>query len=425
MTNIGDLHIQQEILPLFDFTHNDFSKETLIGLLSEPLSSTEEILLRQDILKGFVGNLASFENYSYSRVDLFEVYAFLTNYYDLDTSKKGFKLRLLLSEKERHKTRGRYIQLTLLLHKLQANYIKWIDTKIFPEIYKRELQSINHFLTSFNLTHYEELIREQRFKIKHIVEITKVISAKASKGEFKVFWKQYFLFEAYLSISKGISKHGFSFPTFNETGLSFKELYHPLLKQPVKNSFTITNNVILLTGPNMSGKSTFLKAIGLSVYLGHIGLGVPASKAEMPFFDSISTSINLNDDILSGYSHFMSEVMNLKKVVIEAAQDKKCFSVFDELFRGTNIEDAVAISGTTIKGLTQFKKSIFFISTHLHQLKEIEEVKSETISTYYFDCILVDNTPIFNYQLKKGWSELKIGQILFEKEGLNKLLNQP
>ena len=320
MTNISDLHIHQEILPLFDFTLNDFSKETLVALLHEPLSSIEEILLRQEILKGFIANLAILKNYSYSRIDLYEVHTFLTNYYDLDTSKKGLRLKLLLSEKERHKTRSKYIQLTLLLHKLQTNYLKGLNTKIFPEIYKREIQSINDFLTSFNLTYYEELIREQRFKIKHIIELTKVISAKANKGEFKEFWKRYFLFEAYLSISYAITKHSFSFPTFTDTALSFKELYHPLLKQPVKNSFTISDNVILLTGPNMSGKSTFLKAVGLSVYLGHVGLGVSASKAEMPFFDSIATSINLNDDILSGYSHFMSEVMNLKKVVIEAAQ---------------------------------------------------------------------------------------------------------
>jgi DNA mismatch repair protein MutS len=425
MTNVSDLHIQQEILPLFDFTLNDFSKTKLIDLLSETLSSTEEILVRQNILKGFIKNLAIFENYSYSRVDLFEVYTFLANYYDLDTQRKGFKLRLLLSEKERHQTRSKYIQLTLLLHKLQINYIKRMDIKVFPEIYKKELQSINDFFSAFNLPSYEELIREQRFKIRHIIELTKVISAKANNGEFVVFWRRYFLFEAYLSISMGITKHCFSFPIFTKSVLSFEELYHPLLKHPVKNTFILSNNVILITGPNMSGKSTFLKSIGLSVYLGHLGLGVAASKSEMPFFYSISTSINLSDDILSGHSHFMSEVMNLKKVVIDAAYDKKCFAVFDELFRGTNIEDAVEISSTTIKGLTQFKNSIFFISTHLHQLKEIEEVQSQAISTYYFDCGLVDNSPIFNYQLKKGWSDLKIGQILFEKEGLNKLLNKP
>ncbi|MCU7551180.1 hypothetical protein OCK74_18815 [Chitinophagaceae bacterium LB-8] len=423
MTNINDLHILQEVLPLFDFTHNDFSKEALVSIFKEPLSSTEEILYRQEVLKGFIANLDFLKDYSYSRVDLFEVYTFLGNYSAIETSIRGLKLRLLLSERERHQTMGRYIQVVLLFHKLQLYYLKRIDTKHFPEGYKREILSINDFLSSFNLVYYEELIREQRFKIKHVMELIGIISEKASRGELTSFWKRYFLFEAYLSISKAIAKHEFSFPTFSETALSFEQLYHPLLKEPVKNSFTTSNNVNLLTGPNMSGKSTFLKAVGLCVYLGHLGLGVPASKAEMPIFDCISISINLNDDIVSGYSHFMTEVMNLKKVVMQAVNGKKCFAVFDELFRGTNIEDAVEISGTTVKGLLGFKNSFFFISTHLHQLKEMAEVKTEMVATYYIDCGLRDQIPEFTYLLQRGWSDLRVGRILFEKEGLNEMLD--
>jgi DNA mismatch repair protein MutS len=191
---------------------------------------------------------------------------------------------------------------------------------------------------------------------------------------------------------------------------------------PVVNDFTTSNNVILLTGPNMSGKSTFLKAVSLCVYFGHIGIGVPALKAEMPFFTTIAVFINLNDDILNGYSHFMTEIMNLKNVISKSANNEKCFVVFDELFRGTNIEDAVEISTTTIKGLMKFKNSMFIISTHLHQLREVEAVKTNHIATYFFDCELKENIPQFTYKLKEGWSDLKVGRILFENEGLNKML---
>lgn len=422
MTNRNDLNILQEILPLFDFTHNDFSKETLISIIKEPLSSTEEILKRQEILKGFIINVDFLKDYSYSPMDLFEVYTFLGNYASIETSRRGLKLRLLLSERERHQTIGKYIQLVLLFHKMHFYYLRRIDIKYFPEDYKREILCINDFLSSFNLSYYEELIREQRFKIKHIVELISIISEKARRGELNAFWKRYFLFEAYLSISKAIVKYGFSFPIFSESVLSFEQLYHPLIKEPVKNSFSTNYNINLITGPNMSGKSTFLKAVGLCVYLGHLGLGVPAAKAEMPFFDCISISINLNDDIVSGYSHFMTEVVSLKKVVIQAANGKKCFAVFDELFRGTNIEDAVEISDTTIKGLLRFKNSFFFISTHLHQLKEMAEVKSGMVATYFVDCNLRDQIPEFTYLLQKGWSDLRVGRILFEREGLNEIL---
>lgn len=422
MTNIDDLHIQDEIFHLFDFTHNSFSKDVLIGILKEQLSSKQEIMLRQATLKGFIDCSNCLKDYSYSRGDLMEVHQFLHNYSPAE-SLNSLKLRLLLSEKLRHQTRRRYIQFVLLLHRLHTYYLKRLDLKFFPHHYKIELKSLDYFLSNFNLTYYDELIREERFKTKHIIELSKVISEQADNGEVKAFWKRYFLFEAYLSISKGILKHSFSFPTFSDKVISIQELYHPLLFQPVKNSFTTTKNVILLTGPNMSGKSTFLKAVSLCLYLGHVGLGVPASKAEMPFFDCISISINLKDDILSGYSHFMTEVINLKEVVMEEVNNKKCFAVFDELFRGTNIEDAVEISSTTIKGLTKFPDSFFFISTHLQQLKELDEVQQEIAATYYISCELKENTPIFTYQLKEGWSDLRVGRILFEKEGLNKMLN--
>ncbi len=104
----------------------------------------------------------------------------------------------------------------------------------------------------------------------------------------------------------------------------------------------------------------------------------------MPFFTTISAAINLTDSIVSGYSHFMSEIITLKNVLTEAAANAKCFAVFDELFRGTNIEDALEISTATINGLTKFTNSLFFISTHLHQLKEIEAIKTKKVATLLY-----------------------------------------
>jgi DNA mismatch repair protein MutS len=184
----------------------------------------------------------------------------------------------------------------------------------------------------------------------------------------------------------------------------------------------VTSPVTLLTGPNMSGKSTFLKSVSICVYLGHAGLAIPASKAVMPFFDSISVAINLTDSIVSGYSHFMTEVMTLKNVVNDAAKGHKCFAVFDELFRGTNIEDALEISRTTIRGLSHFRHCIFLISTHLHQLKEMDEIKNSKIAVCSIECTLTDNQPSFTYKLKSGWNDLKLGRILFEKQGLDEAL---
>ena len=170
----------------------------------------------------------------------------------------------------------------------------------------------------------------------------------------------------------------------------------------------------------MSGKSTFLKSVSLCVYLGNLGFGIPASKAEIPFCTDFSIGINKRDDILSGYSLFMTEIMSLKNILLKAVEGKRCFVVFDELFSGTNIEDALEICTTTINGVSFYSNSFFFISTHIQELKNLT---STNISTYYLDCEIINNTPTFTYKLKKGWSEIKVGRILFEKAGLNKLLN--
>jgi DNA mismatch repair protein MutS len=328
----------------------------------------------------------------------------------------------MFSEKERHQKKGKLILLILLFNKIQSAFTGKIDRKLFPEEYATELERINLFLIDFNLEHYESVFRKNKIRIRHIVELLAIITEKVTNGQVAEFWKRWFLFEAYLSVSDGIIRHGFVFPAFDDSTFSMEELYHPLLKNSVKNDLVAGRNVILLTGPNMSGKSTLLKALSLCVYLGHTGLAVPAAKATMPFFTTISVAINLTDSIVSGYSHFMSEIITLKNVLKDATNGVKCFAVFDELFRGTNIEDALEISTATIKGLVKFSNSLFFISTHLHQLKDMEEIRDGEVSTRFIECELKDNIPVFTYKLRDGWSDLRIGRILFEKEGLNTLL---
>jgi len=423
MTNINDLHIEDEILPLFDFTYNLYSGQEVRAIFTEPPGSKSAILYRQHVLKGFIGNREIVKEYSFSRFNLSDVYNFFESFSAVSFFGLHLRRRLMFSEKERHHKRGKLIMLILLFNKIYSTYLSKMDISLFPGEYATELKQINRFFVDFDLEHYESILRKKnKIRISHIVELTKTITEKVTNGQAASFWKRWYLFEAYLSISEGIIRHGFIFPSFEDSTFSIEGLYHPLIKNPVRNDIAARRNVILLTGPNMSGKSTFLKAVSLCVYLGHKGLAVPASKATMPFFTAISVAINLTDSIVSGYSHFMSEIITLKNVLTEAVENKKCFAVFDELFRGTNIEDALEISTATIKGLVKFTNSLFFISTHLHQLKDMEEIKNDKVATCFIECELHDNIPAFTYKLKDGWSDLKIGRILFEKEGLNDLL---
>ncbi|WP_317044704.1 MutS-related protein [Flavobacterium cyanobacteriorum] len=300
-------------------------------------------------------------------------------------------------------------------------YIKNLTIAAFPETYKDDIKKLDDFFNFLRLDYFEALIWSGGFKIKAIVAFIKLVSVHYNEGRIKVFEDAYTTFEAYISISLGTYKNKFTFPDITDNVLHLKDFYHPLLKEPVKNCFNPEANVTLLTGPNMSGKSTLLKALGICVYLANAGFPVPAAEAAIPKYDSIFVFINLNDDLQSGYSHFMTEVINLKQVVT-TAKSSRCFAVFDELFRGTNIEDAFEISETTLKGLLNYKNSMFLVSSHLHQLVTIPQITAGQIACHYLDCSLKDNNPAFTYQLKEGWTDIKIGKVLFEKEGLNEIL---
>ncbi|WP_224484705.1 MutS-related protein [Robertkochia aurantiaca] len=420
MNNLNDLNIDQEILPLFDYSLNIFTKNKILEILKNPLKSTEEISERQNILKGYSLNSKILNDYSYTVLYLNEVYYFLNDGKIDDLSQNRLKYKLFGSKQEKARYISKFNQLILFFHRLESRYFTRLKLASFPKEYASNIRRIIQFFSKFNLHKYEGLIREKRLKNNHIIELTQIINSLRQKKLLKPFWEDFFLFEAYLSISSGITKHNFSYPTFTEGHIKLHNFYHPLLENPVKNNLETSSNVIVLNGPNMSGKSTCLKAISLCIYFGHLGVGIPASEAEIPFCDYFSIEINRRDDILNGYSHFMTEILNLKNVAVQATNGRKCFAVFDELFSGTNVEDGLEICKTTINGLSKFVNSYFFISTHIQDLKHFSNGQ---IENYYIDCELTENKPTFKYQLKKGWSEIKVGRILFEKEGLNKLLN--
>lgn len=419
MNNLKDLNIEKELLPLFDFSLNSYARNEILKILNAPLDSIEKITERQNIFKGFTTNNDILKDYSYTVLYLNEIYLFLNSENSYDLPKQTLIYRLFASQSEKNRNISSFIQFILFFHRLQSRYFLRINLKNFPEVYQLNIKRILEFLANFNLNKYEQIIREKKISHKHTNEIAVKIKKLKNNGIIENFWKDFFEFEAYLSINFGIQNRNFIFPSFTVSRFKLTDFYHPLVKNPVKNSFETKNNVIVLNGPNMSGKSTLLKAVGICTYLGHLGIGIPATDAQMPFYNHFSVQINRTDDITNGYSHFMKEVKNLKNVVENSIIGNRCFAIFDELFSGTNVEDAFEICKTTINGLSKFKNSIYFISTHL---QELQNVSGEQIENYFIDCQLIENNPTFTYQLKKGWSEIKVGRILFEKEGLNKML---
>ncbi|HEY5408903.1 MAG TPA: DNA mismatch repair protein, partial [Ginsengibacter sp.] len=201
--------------------------------------------------------------------------------------------------------------------------------------------------------------------------------------------------------------------------------FHPFLASPVKNSFSFNqeSNLCFVTGPNMSGKSTFLKTVGLMIYLSHVGFPVPAKSLKTSILNGLFTTINLTDDMNLGYSHFYSEVKRVKDIALKIKPGGRLLIIFDELFRGTNVKDAYDASLMIISALAKIRNNIFFISTHILEIAETIENK-DTIMFRCFGSELINQQPIYDFKLKKGISEERIGLLVIKNENILQILDE-
>jgi DNA mismatch repair protein MutS len=232
--------------------------------------------------------------------------------------------------------------------------------------------------------------------------------------------------DAWYAMAMAVKKLNLSFPVFIEQEQSCVEarsLYHLLLSKPVSYDVHLNpeNNFIFLTGANMAGKSTFIKAIGGAVYLAHLGLGVPAEEMRLTVFNGILSNINVVDNIVKGESYFFNEVQRIKNTILKINDGKKWLVLIDELFKGTNVQDAMKCSSTVIKGLIKIQNSLFILSTHLYEIAEELKV-FPNISFRYFETNVKLDQLEFSYQLKEGISNDRLGYLILKREKVVELL---
>ena len=210
---------------------------------------------------------------------------------------------------------------------------------------------------------------------------------------------------------------GWCFPSFtNDSKFMLCNFYHPQVKDAVANDWEMENgNICILTGSNMAGKSTTLKAIASAVWLAHAGFPVPASSMVCPMFDGIFTSINLPDSLRDGRSHFYAEVLRVKEVLEQINKGHHCFVLFDELFRGTNARDAFEASVAVAEVLKAKAYSRFLISTHIIELARKLD-GDDACCFYYLESAIVDDELICNHKVKPGISESRVGYWIVKKE---------
>lgn len=231
--------------------------------------------------------------------------------------------------------------------------------------------------------------------------------------------------DALTAVAKMWNEGGLCFPRVNTNDtaaalLRIEGLYNLALDNPVKNDIHIPSaqNIWFLTGANMTGKSTLLKSIGICIHLAHVGFPVPAQSMETILFKGLMTSINLLDNIGSGYSHFYAEVMRLKTMGEIMTVDNPVVIMLDEIFKGTNYQDAYEATLNFINSISGIESSLFFVSTHITDLGEIVGMDSCVALKHLETKADPKQGAIFTYKLLDGIATEKLGMWFLNRESV-------
>lgn len=245
------------------------------------------------------------------------------------------------------------------------------------------------------------------------------------KNRVRELFDMLYTIDALVAVAKMWNENSLCFPKMNtdETPASLLDivgLYNLALHKPIKNDLHITTgkNIWFLTGANMTGKSTLLKSIGICIYLAHVGFPVPAESMEILFYNGLMTSINLVDDIGSGYSHFYAEVRRLKAMGEHMALHSPSVIMLDEIFKGTNYQDAFEATLNFINSISGIERSLFFISTHITDVGE-RIANNKHVALKHLETLAdVEQGARFTYKLIDGVATEKLGMWFLNRESV-------
>jgi len=183
----------------------------------------------------------------------------------------------------------------------------------------------------------------------------------------------------------------------NPSVLKLEQLYHPLLVDFVANSLSLTGKSLLLTGSNMSGKTTFIRTVGVSTLCGQVLNTCFAKHMSLPRSKIFST-IRVNDDIMQNKSYFLEEVTRIKTLIEASEKDDPCLFLLDEILKGTNTMERIAAGEAVLSHLSK-NNNLVLVATH-----DLELATSlhSTFELYHFAEEIIEQKIVFDYKIKEG-----------------------
>ncbi|MDD2409944.1 MAG: DNA mismatch repair protein MutS, partial [Bacilli bacterium] len=213
--------------------------------------------------------------------------------------------------------------------------------------------------------------------------------------------------DALVSLSIVSENHKLIRPKFNNKHIiNIKNGFHPIIsivneKEYIKNDIIMDENIhtLLITGPNMSGKSTYMRQLAITILMAQIGSFVPADEANLPVFDQIFTRIGASDDLVSGESTFMVEMLEARNAVVNAT--KNSLILFDELGRGTATYDGMSIAEAILEYIAKNIKCKTLFSTHYHELTSLDQ-RFKSIKNIHVSASEENDNLVFLHKVKEG-----------------------
>ena len=339
-----------------------------------------------------------------------------------NASKNGNKVLLEIEEREKNRTG---------IKNLKVGYNKIFG--YFIEISKVGLKSVDPTELGYHrkqtLSNCERFISEELKQVEeHIVNSkTKIEELELQLfQEVKIKIHEYIPrlqrvantlsdIDVFVSLSDVAEEYGYVKPDFNDNNvIDIVDGRHPIVERNVSADSYISNdckvekdeNILLITGPNMSGKSTYMRQLALIVILAQIGSFVPASSASLPIFDKIFTRIGASDDLAGGKSTFMVEMIEAKNALVESTANS--LLIFDEIGRGTSTYDGIALAQSILEYINNTIKCKTLFSTHYHELTKLENI-TEGIKNIHVSAKEDHGKLIFLYKINEGPIEKSYG----------------
>lgn len=423
----GILLTEKGVVSIYNSAKTKAGKEFIDNYFRKPHKSIKKIIENQKILSYFVNNFSRWK-------DFWET----LNYYEFDGLNRYLDSNILsfYSKNFFRMTYKSYI-VKIFYEQILDEIISGIEAvaslvkriisikslidsdKTASSLFLSHLKKINRFL---ELEVVKDLMVFDRYKYnaRKIIKLDYYLRNQfisEIKGVFEIIVEidgRIGLASAFIDNKLCMPEFVDVFPYIEGVGI-----YHPLVKNPVRNSVCLSKekNFMFLTGPNMGGKTTFLKSLGICVYLAHLGFGVPAEKFKLSFFDNLTTVISTDENILKGYSCFMGEVQRVKQIAKKVSSGKNCLILMDEIFKGTNFVDAFETTKSVILKMIKCKTSIFILSTHLFEIAESLKEYDDIIFKC-FEAILDEKGIKYDYVLRDGISESRLGMKIIKLEGI-------